>query len=56
MANSGGGGGHTFNLGPIVAVDAAGVARLFASNGSALVAALNKALRNGSVLYAGALS
>jgi hypothetical protein len=55
MANNGGG-GHTFNLGPIVAVDAPSVARLFASNGSALVAALNKALRNGSALYPGAIN
>jgi len=27
------------------------VARLFANNGSALVAALNRAMRNGSMLY-----
>jgi hypothetical protein len=51
MANNGGGSGHTFNLGPIVALDAPSVAKLFASNGSVLVAALNKALRNGSSLY-----
>ena len=49
-----GGSNHTFNIG-INAVDAASVARLFASNGSVLVAALNKALRNGASLYAGAL-
>jgi hypothetical protein len=42
-----GGGGHTININ---AVDAAGVARLFANNGSALVAALNRAMRNGSML------
>jgi hypothetical protein len=43
-----GGGGHTFN---ITAIDAGGVARLFANHGSALVAALNKATRNGATLY-----
>jgi hypothetical protein len=42
-----GGGGHTIN---ISAVDAAGVARLFANNGSAMVAALNRAMRHGSML------
>jgi hypothetical protein len=49
-----GGAGHTFNIG-INAVDAASVAKLFASNGAGLVAALNKALRNGASLYAGAI-
>ncbi|HEU0154819.1 MAG TPA: hypothetical protein VFQ82_02035 [Stellaceae bacterium] len=49
-----GGSGHTFNIG-INALDSVSVARLFASNGSVLVAALNKALRNGASLYAGAL-
>lgn len=47
-----GGGGHTFNIG-ISAMDAGGVSRLFMSNGSQLVSALNKALRNGSSLYQG---
>ncbi len=46
------GGGHTFNIG-ISAMDAGSVSRLFMSNGSQLVAALNKALRNGSSLYQG---
>ena len=41
------GGGHTFN---ISAVDANSVARLFMSNGSALVQALNGATRNGAAL------
>lgn len=50
---SDGGSGHTFNIG-ISAVDASSVAKLFSSNGSVLVAALNKALRNGGSLYAGA--
>ena len=45
-----GGGGHTFNIG-VNAVDAGSVARLFSSNGSALVQALNTALRHGSALY-----
>jgi hypothetical protein len=49
-----GGSGHTFNIG-INAVDAASVAKLFANNGAVLVAALNKALRNGASLYPGAL-
>jgi hypothetical protein len=48
MIAGGGGGGHTFNVGPISAVDAPSVARLFMSNGSALVTALQKAVRNGS--------
>lgn len=47
-----GGGGHTFNIG-ISAMDAGGVSRLFMANGSQLVSALNKALRNGSSLYQG---
>jgi hypothetical protein len=47
-----GGGGHTFNIG-ISAMDAGGVSRLFMSNGSQLVSALNKAMRNGSSLYQG---
>jgi hypothetical protein len=47
-----GGGGHTFNIG-ISAMDAGGVSRLFMSNGSQMVSALNKALRNGSSLYQG---
>jgi hypothetical protein len=42
------GGGHTIN---ISAIDAGGVQRLFMNNGSALVAALNKAMRNGAPLY-----
>lgn len=44
--------GHTFNIG-VSAIDAAGVSKLFMGNGAALVAALNKALRNGSSLHAG---
>jgi hypothetical protein len=44
-----GGGGHTFNIG-VSALDAGSVSRLFMSNGSTLVAALNKAIRNGSSL------
>jgi hypothetical protein len=44
------GGGHTFNIG-ISAIDAPGVQRLFMANGSVLVAALNRAMRNGSMLY-----
>ena len=47
-----GGGGHTFNIG-ISAMDAGGVSRLFMANGSQLVSALNKAMRNGSSLYQG---
>jgi hypothetical protein len=46
---AGGGGGHTFN---ISAVDANSVARLFMTNGSALVQALNGAIRNGAALRA----
>jgi hypothetical protein len=41
------GSGHTIN---ISAVDASSVARLFRNNGSALVSALNSAMRNGSLL------
>lgn len=52
IAGGGLGGGHTFNIG-ISAMDAGGVSRLFMSNGSQLVSALNKALRNGSSLYQG---
>jgi len=48
MIASGGTGGHTININ---AIDAQSVARLFANNGSALVAALNRAMRNGSMLY-----
>lgn len=52
IAGGGLGGGHTFNIG-ISAMDAGGVSRLFMANGSQLVSALNKALRNGSSLYQG---
>ena len=52
IAGGGIGGGHTFNIG-ISAMDAGGVSRLFMANGSQLVSALNKALRNGSSLYQG---
>ena len=50
IAGGGFGGGHTFNIG-ISAMDAGGVSRLFMANGSQLVSALNKALRNGASLY-----
>lgn len=45
--SGGGSSGHTFN---ISAVDASSVAKLFANNGSALVSAMNSAMRNGSAL------
>ncbi|HEY3909262.1 MAG TPA: hypothetical protein VGM07_05165 [Stellaceae bacterium] len=44
-----GGGGHTFNIG-ISSATPGDTARLFMSNGSALVSALNNAIRNGSSL------
>jgi hypothetical protein len=44
-----GGGGNNFSIG-INAVDSSSVAKLFLSNGSSLVAALNAALRNGAML------
>jgi hypothetical protein len=47
MITGGGTGGHTFNIN---AVDANSVARLFRNNGAAIVAAMNNAMRNGSVL------
>jgi hypothetical protein len=47
IATGGVPGGHTIN---ISAIDGASVARLFRNNGSALVAALNGAMRNGSFL------
>jgi hypothetical protein len=51
--------GGAASTGPInfsvSALDAQSVAKFFQSNGAVLVAALNKALRNGSSLYAGAL-
>jgi hypothetical protein len=47
IAGGGGGSGHTIN---ISAIDGASVARLFRNNGSALVTALNSAMRNGSML------
>jgi hypothetical protein len=47
MGTGGTAGGHTIN---ISAIDGASVARLFRNNGSALVAALNGATRNGSML------
>jgi hypothetical protein len=47
IATGGMAGGHTIN---IYAIDGASVARLFRNNGSALVAALNSAMRHGSML------
>ena len=53
IGSGGGGGGVSLGGVNISAVDAAGVARLFMANGSQLVSALNKAVRNGSQLYQG---
>jgi hypothetical protein len=44
--SGGSGGGDTFHLGPIQALDAASVANLFKKNSSSLVAALQGAIRN----------
>jgi hypothetical protein len=52
MINKGGGGNNSFGI-SINAMDASSVSKLFMSNGSQLVAALNSALRRGSTLAPG---
>jgi len=48
-ANASGGGPVVVNFG-VSAMDSQDVARFFRSNGSALIAAINTAMRNGSML------
>jgi hypothetical protein len=51
-ANAGGGGSPVVVNFGVSAMDSQDVARFFRSNGSALVAAINNAMRNGSALRA----